>query len=414
MADPGSPRSRGHRIQLLQGSRELFPALIAAIDGALAEVRLETYIFDFNASGADVAHALMRAAERGVAVHLLVDGVGTGQLPADWRSRFDRSGVQWRVYAPLGALGYLAPSRWRRLHRKLCAVDGRIAFCGGINILDDLHDPGRGTLAAPRLDFALRARGALALEVRGAMARLWWRMQLMRDVRRRDLPAALDSLRAPAALSARGARRMLRVRRTAMTGLRRRRPIRALLLLRDNLRNRGRIERAYRKAIAEARQEIVIANAYFVPGAKLRRALVLAAQRGVRVLLLLQGRYESFMQFHATRPVYRQLLDAGVEIHEYDASFLHAKVAVIDGHWLTVGSSNLDPLSLLLAREANVVVDDAAIAADLRARLLAAMEHGGRRIDPADYENRPWRQRFGERIALALMRAALFLTGMRY
>jgi cardiolipin synthase len=121
------------------------------------------------------------------------------------------------------------------------------------------------------------------------------------------------------------------------------------LVLRDNLRNRNRIERAYRKAIGEARQDVLIANAYFLPGAKIRRALMDAARRGVRVRLLLQGRYEYFMQYHAARPVYGALIAAGVEIYEYHSGFLHAKVAVVDGHWATVGSSNLDPLSLQLA-----------------------------------------------------------------
>jgi len=185
-------------------------------------------------------------------------------------------------------------------------------------------------------------------------------------------------------------------------------------VLRDNVRNRSRIERSYRKAIGAAREEIIIANAYFVPGRKLRKGLIHAAQRGVRVRLLLQGRYEYFMQYHATRPVYGALLAAGVEIHEYAVSFLHAKVAVIDGHWATVGSSNLDPLSLLLAREANVVVDDVVFAQDLRARLEAAFEQGGVRVDPAVYANRPWRQRFLDRIAFAVMRVLLFLNGKRY
>jgi hypothetical protein len=130
---------------------------------------------------------------------------------------------------------------------------------------------------------------------------------------------------------------------------------RAGLLLRDNLLNRGQIEKAYRRAIGLARHEIVIANAYFLPGRKLRQALIHAAQRGVRVRLLLQGRYEYFMQYHAARPVYRQLLEAGVEIYEYSESFLHAKVAVIDASherpWATVGSSNLDPFSLLLGSQ---------------------------------------------------------------
>jgi cardiolipin synthase len=186
------------------------------------------------------------------------------------------------------------------------------------------------------------------------------------------------------------------------------------LVLRDNLLNRTRIERSYRKAIGEAQTEIIIANAYFLPGRKLRQGLIHAAQRGVRVRLLLQGRYEYFLQFHATRPVYGALLAAGVEIHEYEVSFLHAKVAVIDGHWATVGSSNLDPLSLLLAREANVVVDDVVFAQQLRAQLLSAMVNGGVRVDPERYTHRPWRQRVLDRLALGLVRIMLFLYGKRY
>jgi cardiolipin synthase len=134
----------------------------------------------------------------------------------------------------------------------------------------------------------------------------------------------------------------------------------------------------------------------------------------VRVRLLLQGRYEYFLQFHATRPVYGALLAAGVEIHEYAVSFLHAKVAVIDGHWATVGSSNLDPLSLLLAREANVVVDDVVFAQMLRSRLLSAMVNGGVHIDPEGYTQRPWRQRILDLLSLGLVRVMLFLYGKRY
>ncbi|MEI6601742.1 MAG: phospholipase D-like domain-containing protein, partial [Comamonadaceae bacterium] len=170
----------------------------------------------------------------------------------------------------------------------------------------------------------------------------------------------------------------------------------------------------YRKAIGAAREEILIANAYFLPGRKLRKGLILAARRGVRVRLLLHGRYEYFMQYYATRPVYGALLAAGVEIFEYSAGFLHAKVAVIDGHWATVGSSNLDPLSLLLAREANVVVEDAAFAQDLQARLEDAMLQGGVQIDPAAYANRPLRQRLLDALAFGLMRSLLFLYGKRY
>jgi cardiolipin synthase A/B len=189
---------------------------------------------------------------------------------------------------------------------------------------------------------------------------------------------------------------------------------RAMLVLRDNLRNRASIERAYRRAIGHAREEIIIANAYFVPGRKMRRALVSAARRGVKVRLLLQGRYEYFMQYYAARPIYGALLRAGVEINEYSPSFLHAKVAVIDGHWATVGSSNLDPLSLLLAREANVVVEDVAFAVQLRDCLVKTIAQAGRVMNPDEYSQRPLRQRFMENVALALMRLALMIQGKKY
>ncbi|MCL4768947.1 MAG: cardiolipin synthase ClsB [Burkholderiaceae bacterium] len=398
--------TEGHQVQLLQGAQELFPALIAAMDAALSDIQFETYIFDFTGTATEVAQALMRAARRGVRTHLVVDGVGTGRLPQDWADRLRAAGVHCRVYSPLGPLGLLLPRRWRRLHRKLCVVDGRVLFCGGINVLDDFHDPNHGRLVAPRFDFAVQATGALVGVASDAMEQLWWRMQAVRDASQRRLPEALQALRAASAAH--------HAAPDADTSP----GMRAALLLRDNVRHRSRIEKAYRRAIAAAREEIIIANAYFVPGRKLRVALQMAARRGVRVRLLLQGRYEYFMQYHAARPVYGALLKAGVEIHEYAPSFLHAKVAVIDAHgarpWATVGSSNLDPLSLLLAREANVVVEDAAFAQDLRARLEHAMLHGGRVLDPARYALRSWHERALDRVAYVLMRLALWVTGNRY
>lgn len=410
MARPVPSLHHGHLLQLLEGSREFFPALVAAMDAAREEIRLETYIFDVTGEGAVVAEALIRAARRGVAAFLVVDGVGTPGLPAPWPERLDEAGVQWRIFSPLGALGLLIPSRWRRLHRKLCVVDGSVAFCGGINILDDLHDPNHGLLAAPRFDFAVRATGALVDETREATQQLWLRMQAMSSVKQRQLAAALTAFR-----SAGVARPAGHHPGGGLSGFGHdRRTARAALLLRDNVRNRSQIEKAYRRAIGAARSEIVIANAYFLPGRKLRKALVVAAGRGVRVRLLLQGRYEYFMQYHAARPVYGALLAAGVEIYEYSTSFLHAKVAVIDSRWATVGSSNLDPLSLLLAREANVVVEDVLFATALQARLVRAIDEESQPVDASAYAQRPLGQRVRDRIAFALMRAALFITGHRY
>lgn len=401
-------------LQLLQGGQALFPALVRAIDTATAWVQLETYIFDVHGQGADVAEALVRAASRGVLVQVLVDGIGTDRISPEWREKFDQAGVQWRFYAPLGrgrfaALGLLVPERWRRLHRKLCVVDEHLVFCGGINILDDFYDPNHGPLTEPRFDFAVAVTGPLAVEASDAMALLWWRVEAGYSARQRHLLAAWEAVK----VAGYGGRSR-GPGQGALPGTARGRSGTAGLLLRDNLLNRRTIERAYRKAIGRARNEIIIANAYFVPGGKLRRALIRASRRGVKVSLLLQGRYEYFMQYHAARPVYGALLAAGVEIHEYDAGFLHAKVAVIDGRWATVGSSNLDPLSLLLAREANVVVRDAGFAQALRERLVLAMTTSGVRLDPDIYSRRPWRQRVLDYIAYALMRLALLIAGQRY
>ena len=408
----------GHQVQLLQGGQAYFAALVQAMDQSRREIRMETYIFNLEASGSQVAEALERAAVRGVRVFLVMDGVGTPQLPAAWIERFDRSGVAWRIFLPLGRIGMFIPSRWRRLHRKLCVIDGAVGYCGGINVLDDFFDPNHGALDQPRLDFAVRVTGPLVQDALASMTRFWERLTMAADVRGNEIPAAWRTLQS-------SVRHAISTRLRLTPGLVHLDPTlpsegassggaRAALVLRDNLRNRSTIARAYLKAIGDARHEVVIANAYFLPGTKLRRALVHAARRGVRVRLLLQGRYEYFLQYHASRPLYGALLDAGVEIHEYAASFLHAKVAVVDSRWATVGSSNLDPLSLLLAREANVVVDDAAFATALRASLELAMLQGGKAVDAAVLLGRPWRQRWLEALASAVIRAGLFLIGRRY
>jgi cardiolipin synthase len=392
-----------HELLLLRGADDYFVSLIAAIDTSVQEVRLETYILHLDKAVVPVGHALIHAAQRGVTVTLVVDGVGTPDLPADWRARFAAAGVRWHIYAPLGRWGLLVPSRWRRLHRKLCVIDGQVVFCGGINLQDDWFDLNHGPLTAPRFDFAVRVAGPLVRDVHAAMTQFWWRLQAVESARQVHWLQAWQSLQ-KATTTATGAHPM-----SVAAG-----HARAALVLRDNLRNRSRIERAYRLALGEARQDIILANAYFLPGRKIRRALIHAAQRGVRVRLLLQGRYEYFMQYHAAHALYGGLLEAGVEIYEYTVSFLHAKVAVIDGQWATVGSSNMDPLSLLLAREANVVVQDVNFSGQLRHELEQAIQHGARSLNLQQHRQRSWRQKLLDRSALLLMRLLLFVNGKRY
>jgi len=186
--------------------------------------------------------------------------------------------------------------------------------------------------------------------------------------------------------------------------------MRAALMLRDNLRHRRTIERAYLRAIGRARNEVLIACAYFFPGRRFRRALKSAVRRGVRVRLLLQGRVEYRLQHYASQALYEPWLRAGIEIIEYRRSFLHAKVAVIDD-WATIGSSNIDPFSLLLAREANVAVQDARFATLLRERLDRAIDEGGVRVVLHSHAKRPWPLRMMNAVALGLVRIGIALTG---
>ena len=393
----------GHQLRLLQGAAEFFDALVRDIAACAQEVRVETYIFNVHGTGEKVAQALVDAALRGVKVYLVMDGVGTTELPAPWPQRFNAAGVRWLFYSPLGRWGLLVPSRWRRLHRKLCVLDGAVAYCGGINVLDDWWDPMYGPLEAPRFDFTVRVTGPLVREVHAAMAQFWWRLRAARSARQVDWLGAWQALQkaahekvSPGPLDdpVQGAR--------------------AQLVLRDNVRFRSRIERAYSLALGDARHDIILANAYFLPSRKIQRSLVHAAQRGVRVRLLLQGRYDYFMSYHGTRALYGNLLAGGVEIYEYQSSFLHAKVAVVDGHWATVGSSNIDPLSLLLAREANVVVSDPVFAKLLSDQLEEALQQDAVRLDVHQHANRSFGQKLLDRLALMVMHTLLLLTGNRY
>jgi cardiolipin synthase len=355
----------GNRLTLLRDGEQHFPALVEAIDGARVEVFLETYIFADDETGSLVADALARAAARGVAVHLLIDGFGARDFAPRLRGMLAEAGARVLVYRPEISPWTLRRNRLRRMHRKLACVDGRRAFVGGINVIDDYDAPDDTT---PRHDYAVHIEGPLTAAVRAEAARLWQLVAL--TTRHTQLLAPAPAAPAPLAQGQRAA-----------------------LVVRDSLRHRRDIEDAYLELIEGAREEILIANAYFFPGRRFRQALVAAARRGVRVVLLVQGLVEYVVPHYASRALFGTLLDAGIRIEEYHYSFLHAKVAVFDCCRACVGSSNIDPLSLLLAREANVFVDDARFAGELRASLEQAMRTGARSLPPLAWRHRPlWRR----------------------
>jgi len=374
----------GNDVQLLIGGAQYFPALETELDAARQEIYLETYIFDQDATGQRIAAALARAARRGVATHVLVDGFGTRGMPAALASLMQSAGVHLLVYRPDISPFTLRRSRLRRLHRKLVLVDARTAFVGGINIIDDMHTPGQ---IPPRVDFAVAVRGPLVDEAHAAVTRLWVIVSWT-QFRRRWRTWGLRCAPNPTAGSQRAA-----------------------LVIRDNLGHRRDIEEAYLDAISSARSEVIVAMAYFLPGVRFRHALTDAARRGVRVVLLLQGRVEYFFLHHASRALYGSLLEAGIEIQEYHKSFLHAKVAVIDGRWATVGSSNIDPFSLLMAREANVVVDDENFARQLRASLTQLIDTGARAVVRENWSQQPLAARSLAWLSYGLFRLSTGILG---
>ncbi len=373
----------GHRARLLENGAEFFPALHAAIEAAEREILLETYILKLDAAGTPIMQALVAAAQRGAAVYMLVDGFGSRHLGAAQIKAWQQAGLRLYVYRPYRFLHW-SRVQLRRLHRKLAVVDGRIAFVGGINLQSDYDTPQQ---KIRRLDYAVQVEGPVVRNVRATMRSLWCAVNWTRlGSPRLDPPVHLPAPRAAG-------------------------PLVALFLWRDNLRHRFSIERAYLEAILSARASVLIANAYFVPGRRFRRALKAAAMSGVRVRLLLQGRVDHVVEYLASRALYGDLLAAGVEIHEYRAGLLHAKVAVVDDHWCTVGSSNIDPFSLLTAREANVAIDDAGFATQLTQCLEAQIAAHARAVSPEHWRQRSWYRRFVAWLAYGVVRHLVGLSG---
>jgi cardiolipin synthase len=380
----------GNSVMLLRSGAEYFPALIEVIASAQREIWLESYIYADDETGRAVADALIAAAQRGVSVRVLVDGWGARHyLTPPLEQRLVDGGVDLLKYRPEVRPWHFRSHRMRRLHRKLCQVDNRVAFVGGINVIDDMNTPGH---TPPRVDFAVCVRGPMLVPIIQTMQRVWAIVEIA-QLRNFDVPLFPDE--DPDADPVESAGSQV-----------------AKFTVRDNLRHRRDIERAYLAALRTARDEILIATAYFFPGVRFRRALTSAAARGVRVTLLLQARVEYRLLHYASRALYGQLLSVGVAIQEYHRSFLHAKVAVVDSRWATVGSSNIDPYSFLMSREANVFVRDPAFAGELRVELLAMIKQGARPVPAEDWANRSRLAKAVTWLAYGVVRAMMGL--LRY
>ena len=371
--------SDGNDVKLLHTGKEFFADLIETIEAAQEEILLETYIYSNDPVAQTVTQALCSAAQRGLCVQVIIDWIGGGNHTQELQSQFAAAGVQCRLFNPWFKRGLA------RSHRKLVVVDHAIAFVGGINIIDDaISDDGNATpLPFPRWDFAVRISGDLVHSIHREVSAQWLKLGKLQLLQRLKLAVKLRTRPAPSHHHA----------------------SQAALVIRDNLRNRNTIQKAYLKALGSARHTAILANPYFAPGRKIRNGLIKAAQRGVNVSLLL-GVGDFDLQDAVAQSYYPKLLASGVNIYEYKRTKLHAKVAVIDHDWATVGSSNFDGLSLFLNHEANVVVLDHQFADELRSHLEQGLRDAVQ-VDPHCLIRLSWVRRTKHRIAYWFYRTVM-------
>jgi cardiolipin synthase A/B len=349
----------GNKLELLENGEQYFPAVFAAIGKAERTVMVETFILFEDSVGNALRDVLIAAAQRGVHVDLTYDHFGSPDLSREFVDGLTAAGVVVRMFDPARKLFGLRPNVFRRLHRKLVVVDDAVAFVGGINFSEDHYaDSGRPDA---KHDFAVRIEGPLVEPIRSFMR---------------------------TAIATRGTGEPWKLPpppTAAVTG-----GADAMFVVRDNGPHANDIERHYKAAIRTAQREIIIANAYFFPGHGLLRQLRNAARRGVKVRIMVQGNPDVPLALAGARWLYRYLTKGGVEIHEFCARPFHGKVAIIDDDWATIGSSNLDPLSLSVNLEANIVVRDKAFNAALREKLGCLLDGDCKAVDCASVPPRTW------------------------
>jgi cardiolipin synthase len=387
----------GNEVQLLKCGEALFPALRHQFEQAQHSIWVAMYLISPFGQSSAVLQTLQQAARRGVKVHLVADGVGSHDAPLAMWDQLRAAGIDVIIHRPFHKFwGIFQTSEWRRMHFKLCVVDEKVAFIGGINLIDDRFDLHHGWSDAARLDYAVQIQGAACTPVLHTIKAMWTRAQLGKDWREELLPWMQDSQRMR---RLRNIWQQARMRLTPdeqapfIKASSNPHPTRCAFVMRDNLRQRRTIERAALQAIKQARREVDIVTPYFYPGRPLRLALRHAVTRGVKVRLLLQGKIDLPIAGLAARVLYGGLIRDGIEIHEYQPAFLHAKIMRVDQDWVTVGSSNLDPLSLVLNMEANVIVRDKAFTKTVIASLAADFANS-KQVSPDD-NARSWPDRLG-------------------
>lgn len=335
-AATNSPLIAGNKLTLLNDGPKAMAAMIAAIRNAKDNINLETYIFDQGELGDEFANALIEKQKSGVQVNIIYDSIGSLGTPAEFFQRLRDAGISLIEFNPVNPLKRVGTA-WRlnnRDHRKILVVDGKIAFTGGINISDDytsgslFHSGSRNKSHLGWRDTQIQVEGPAVASFQWLFLQTWISQKAAELTPRRYFPKLKNE-----------GNKVVRVIGSAPG-------------------SGYATYKAYVLAMQEAKVSIHITNAYFVPDVQLIEALTNAAKRGVDVKLIFPGVSDTNLVMYASRSFYSTLLESGVRIFELKASVLHAKTAVIDSYWSTVGSTNLDMRSFLHNREVNLIAID--------------------------------------------------------
>lgn len=368
-AATGSPLIAGNKVDLLYDGPQTMAAMMAAIREAKSHINLETYIFDQDALGQQFANLLMERQRAGVQVNIIYDGVGTLETPKAFFDDMGHAGIRLQAYNPVGPQTLLAPaSANQRDHRKILVVDGKVAFTGGINISVDYASSspfrGRGTRTSTGSakpgwrDTHLRIEGPAVAALQAVFLETW----------------ALLSKDDPG-----GAPFFPPLKNVGDKAVR---------VLASEPGGDFDIYKAYVLAIQQASKSVHITSAYFVPDKQILQALKDAAARGVDVKLVLPGVSDIGMVLYAARSFYAEMLASGIQIYQMKVTVLHAKTAVIDGNWATVGSTNIDTRSFLHNQEINVVVLGETFGAAMESAFAEDLRNS-ERITPDQWAQRP-------------------------
>ena len=356
----------GNRVRLIEDGPDTYRAMFAAIAAASDHINMETYILEDDDVGRRFADALIAKQSAGVQVNLIHDAVGTLGTPDEFFQRLRDSGIRTLQFNPVNPAS--AKAGWevnQRDHRKLLIIDGRTVFLGGINI-SSVYSGGSSRHASKRRADGKQPWRDTDLQIEGPVVGEFQRLFLSTWAAQKGEPLAPRNF-----YPAQEAQGMDVVRAIGSSP--------------DDEVNQ--IYAALLAAIASAEAEVWLTNAYFVPDPQLLSALKAAAARGADVRLVLPGRTDSTLVFHAGRSYYDQLLAGRILIFERRDALLHAKTAVIDGVWSTVGSTNFDWRSLLHNQEVNAVV----LGSEFGDQMRAAFEHDVAQSEQITLEQ--WRNR---------------------